>query len=175
MEAVASAAGIAKGTVYLYFRSKAELLAGLRRRYADDLARRAQSILDSSGGGDAATLVAVYQRLVADLTDHLLAHGRLHHVLFQEAGVSEEETMEPLRGLVRDSLRRAMDEGVIEAIDPDTLMRFLLDGVHGAVVPLFHGEGSDRRRVLTVLAEIIRRLLVPAAASDDSARPSSRD
>lgn len=43
-----------------------------------------------------------------------------------------------LRGLVGESLRRAMDEGVIEKMDPDTLMRFLLDGFHGAVVPPFH-------------------------------------
>jgi hypothetical protein len=71
-----------------------------------------------------------------------------------ESRRSQQETMEPLRGLVRDSLRRAMDEGVIEAMDPDTLMRFLLDGFHGAVVPLFHQAGRDRQRVLSGLVLI---------------------
>jgi hypothetical protein len=90
--------------------------------------------------------------------------------------VSEEETMEPLRGLVRESLRHAMDDDVIEAMDPDTLMRFLLDGFHGAVVPLFHQAGTDRRRVLTALTEIVRRVLVPRAAGDECERPpGSRD
>jgi TetR/AcrR family transcriptional regulator, transcriptional repressor for nem operon len=175
MEAVASAAGIAKGTVYLYFPSRAEMLAALRSRYADDLARRARSILESGGRDGADALVATYQWLVADLTRHLLATRRLHHVLFQEAGVSEEETMEPLRGLVRESLRHAMDDGVIEAMDPDTLMRFLLDGFHGVVVPLFHQAGADRRRVLAGLAEIVRRVLVPSTPADADGRLGSRD
>src|SRR3954467_11397334 len=34
---VAHAAGVAKGTMYLHFESKAELLAGLRARYVDRL------------------------------------------------------------------------------------------------------------------------------------------
>jgi AcrR family transcriptional regulator len=36
---VVDAAGVAKGTMYLYFRSKDELLAGLRARYLDDYSR----------------------------------------------------------------------------------------------------------------------------------------
>ena len=161
MDAVASAAGIAKGTVYIYFPSRSNLLAALRRRYAEDLARRAESILNSADAVDAASFAAVYQRLVAGLIGHLLKNHRLHHVLFQEAGVAEEETMEPLRELVRDSLRRATEAGVIGLIDPDTLMRFLVDGLHGAVVPLFHQKPADRRRVLGALNEVVRRLLAP--------------
>ena len=33
VDGIARTAGVAKGTVYLYFRSKAELLDGLRARY----------------------------------------------------------------------------------------------------------------------------------------------
>ena len=40
MAEVAEAASVAKGTVYLYFESKAELLAGLRARYFDDFVAR---------------------------------------------------------------------------------------------------------------------------------------
>ncbi len=72
--------------------------------------------------------------------------------------------MEPLRRLVRSSLQAAMDAGTIEAMDPDTLMRFLVDGLHGALVPLLHQKAPDRGRVLAGLAEIIRRLLLPATA-----------
>jgi hypothetical protein len=42
-------------------------------------------------------------------------------------------------------------------------MRFLLDGLHGAMLPLLHHNGHDRRRVQAGLNEIIRRLLAPAA------------
>jgi hypothetical protein len=48
-------------------------------------------------------------------------------------------------------------------VDPDVLMRFLLDGLHGAMLPLFH-DGQQRRRVQADLNEIIRRVLAPPAA-----------
>jgi AcrR family transcriptional regulator len=161
MEAVAEAAGIAKGTVYLYFRSRSELLAGLRRRYAETLARRATSILPSEASS-AASLVAAYERLVSDLTAFLLANRLLHHVLFQEAGVSEEETLQPLRNLIRNSLQRAMDDNLIEAMDADILMRFLLDGLHGALMPLFHDRSANRPHTISAVRKVIRRVLVAA-------------
>jgi AcrR family transcriptional regulator len=161
IEEVASAAGIAKGTIYLYFPSRSELLASLRRRYAVNLARRASSILETGAASDTASVVGAYERLVSDLTIYLLANRRLHHVLFQEAGVSEEETMEPLRDLITNSLQRAMDDGALEAIDSSVLMRFLLDGLHGAITPLFHDRSADRRHTVSQLQKVVRRVLTP--------------
>lgn len=162
MDAVASAAGIAKGTVYIYFPSRSDLLAALRHRYAEDLARRAARILNAADAGNGRSLAGAYQRLAADLSDFVLTNQRLYHVLFQEAGVSEEETMEPLRSVVRDSLQRAMDRGMIAPMDADILMRFLLDGIDGALAPLFHHKRANRRRVLAAVNEVIRRLLAPS-------------
>ena len=177
VDAVARAAGIAKGTVYLYFASWADLLAALRSRYAEDLARRAESILGRADPQDASSVTRAFQRLAADLLDHMLASQRLYHVLFQEAGVPEEETMAPLRRVVLDALRRAMEHGALSPMEPDTLMRFLLDGLHGAMLPALHHGGQDRRHVRAGLNEIIRRVLEPAAADRRPARrvrPSPR-
>jgi hypothetical protein len=44
-------------------------------------------------------LVRAFQHLAAGFVNYVLASQRLYHVLFQEAGVSEEETMAPLRQL----------------------------------------------------------------------------
>jgi TetR/AcrR family transcriptional regulator, transcriptional repressor for nem operon len=162
MDAVASAAGIAKGTVYIYFPSRADLLAALRHRYAEDLARRAAKILNATDAGDGRSLAGAYQRLAANLADFVLANQRLYHVLFQEAGVAEEETMEPLRRVVRDSLQRAMDRSMLAPMDADILTRFLLDGIDGALAPLFHHKRADRRRVFAAVNEVIRRLLAPS-------------
>ena len=162
MDAVASAAGIAKGTVYIYFPSRSDLLAALRHRYAEDLARRAANILNATDGAKGRSLAGAYQRLAASLADFVLANQRLYHVLFQEAGVAEEETMEPLRRVVRDSLQRAMDSDVLAPIDADILSRFLLDGIDGALAPLFHHQRADRRRVFAAVNEVIRRLLAPS-------------
>jgi len=166
VDAVAKSAGIAKGTVYLYFASRSDLLAALRARYAHDLASRAESILKRARPRDASSVTRAFQRLAADLVDHILASQRLYHVLFQEAGVPEEETMAPLRRLVLDTLRQSMEQGALRPMDPDVLMRFLLDGMHGAMLPLFHGNGQNRRRVQAGLNEIIRRALAPQVADD---------
>src|SRR6516164_7641408 len=45
MDEVARAAGVAKGTVYLYFPSKGELVAGLRREYNRELVEQAGDLL----------------------------------------------------------------------------------------------------------------------------------
>src|SRR5215470_14798960 len=131
MDAVAAAAGVAKGTVYIYFPSRAELLAALRQRYAEELARRARTVLRPNAPWTAESLAAAVQRMVSVLTGYLLANRGLHHVLYREAGVSEEETLAPLRKLLRGTLEQAMADAAIEPTDPDTLMRFLLDGLHG--------------------------------------------
>lgn len=166
VDAVARSAGIAKGTVYLYFASRSDLLAALRARYAEDLASRAESILKRAKPGDASSVTRAFQRLAAELLDHMLASQRLYHILFREAGVSEEETMAPLRHLVLDTLRQAMEQGALRPMDPEVLMRFLLDGLHGAMLPAFHHSSQDRRRVQAGLNEIIRRALAPAAPGD---------
>jgi hypothetical protein len=45
------------------------------------------------------------------------------------------------------------------AVDPDVLMRFLVDGLHGAVVPLFHDASANRQRAIREMQEVVRRLL----------------
>ena len=163
VDAVAKGAGIAKGTVYLYFASRSDLLAALRNKYAEDLASRAESILKRAKLRDASSVARAFERLAEALVDYVLARQRLYHVLFREAGVSEEETMAPLRHLVLDMLRQAMEQGALRPMDPDILMRFLLDGMHGAMLPVFHTSGQDRRRVQAGLNEIFRRVLAPPA------------
>ena len=165
VDAVAKSAGIAKGTVYLYFASRSDLLAALRARYSDGLASQARSILDSAQPDDAGSVSAAFQRLTAALLDYVLANQRLYHVLFQEAGVPEQDTMQPLRELIRDTLQRAMDAGALEPVDPEVLMRFLLDGLHGVLRPLVHAGGRDRERVLASIGEVVSRVLTPAGES----------
>ena len=171
INAVAKTAGIAKGTVYLYYASRSDLLAALRARYAGELASRAASILKRAQPRDPASVTRAFQLLAAELVGHMLDSHRLYHVLFQEAGVPEEETMAPLRHLVLDILRQAMEQGALRPMDPELLMRFLLDGLHGAVIPLLHQRSQDRRRAQAGLNEIIRRALAPAAPGD---RPEGR-
>jgi AcrR family transcriptional regulator len=159
VEAVAQHAGIAKGTVYLYFASWSDLLAALRSRYAQGLADRAGSILEHADPADPGSVTRAFDRLAAELLDYVHANQRLYHVLFHEAPGHREQAMEPLRHLVARLLSRAMDQGALTRADTDLLARFLLDGLHAAMLPLAH---QDQPRVPASLSEILRRLLAPA-------------
>jgi len=159
VDAVAQRAGIAKGTVYLYFASRSDLLAALRSRYAEGLADRAGSILEHADPADPGSVTDAFERLAAELLDYVHANQRLYHVLFHEAPGHQEQAREPLRHLVADLLSQAMDQGALTPTDAGVLAGFLLDGLHGAMLPLAH---QDQLRVPASVGEILRRLLAPA-------------
>ena len=159
VDAVAQRAGIAKGTVYLYFESRSDLLAALRSRYAEGLADRARSILEHADPADPGSVTDTFERLAAELLDYVHANQRLYHVLFHEAPGHQEQAREPLRHLVAGLLSQAMDQGALTPTDAGVLAGFLLDGLHGAMLPLAH---QDQPRVPASVGEILRRLLAPA-------------
>ena len=159
VDAVAQRAGIAKGTVYLYFASRSDLLAALRSRYAEGLADRARSILEHADPADPGSVTDTFERLAAELLDYVHANQRLYHVLFHEAPGHQEQAREPLRHLVAGLLSQAMDQGALTPTDAGVLAGFLLDGLHGAMLPLAH---QDQLRVPASVGEILRRLLAPA-------------
>jgi AcrR family transcriptional regulator len=163
VEAVARRAGIAKGTIYLYFRSWQDLLSGLRDRYGDGLGSRAEAVFGHADPADPAAVIGAFERLAGELLSYVRANRHLYHILFQEAAGHTEPVMGPLPGLVRRFLTEAMDQGALTPTDPDVLMRFLLDGLHGALRPLAHQDLPDRQHTLASLSELLRRLLAPAS------------
>ena len=100
-----------------------------------------------------------FERLAAELLDYVHANQRLYHVLFHEAPGHQEQAREPLRHLVAGLLSQAMDQGALTPTDAGVLAGFLLDGLHGAMLPLAH---QDQLRVPASVGEILRRLLAPA-------------
>ena len=159
VDAVAQQAGIAKGTVYLYFASRSDLLAALRSRYTQGLADRAGSILEHADPADPGSVTGAFDRLAAELLGYVHANQRLYHVLFHEAPGHQDQAREPLLHLAAGLLSEAMDHGALTPTDPGVLARFLLDGLHGAMLPQAH---QSQPRVPASVGEILRRLLAPA-------------
>src|SRR5829696_8541623 len=92
---VAEAAGLAKGTMYLYFSSKDALVAGLRTRY---LARLSDSLQCEELGSPATPPARKLTRFVEGVFDWCSDNRSLHHLLFHEAGFSEDDVFtEPRR------------------------------------------------------------------------------
>jgi AcrR family transcriptional regulator len=168
VDAVARRAGIAKGTVYLYFPSWQDLLGALRARYAHGLAGRAGAVFGHADPADPGSVAGAFDRLAGELAGYVQVDRRLYPILFQEAGGHEEHTMGQLGHLVCCFLTEAMDQGALSPTDPELLTRFLLDGLHGVLLPLAHLDRPARQHALTSLSELLRRLLAPAARPEAS-------
>ena len=153
------ASGDRQGNVYLYFASRSDLLAALRGRYAKGLADRAGSILGHADPADPGSVTGAFDRLAAELLGYVHAYQRLYHVLFHEAPGHREQILDPLQYLIARLLSQATDQSALTPTDPGVLARFLLDGLHGAMLPLAH---QDQPRVPARVGEILRRLLAPA-------------
>jgi AcrR family transcriptional regulator len=151
---VAQAAGVAKGTMYLQFESKAELLAALRARYVDRLTDAALAPEDEQ-----VSVQQLVHRLVAGLFDFSVANGRMHHLLFHEAGFSEADVFERARTRLEKHLSAAQRRGDLTLIDVEGCALFLLHGLHGLLVRGL-GEGKrSRRRFIEVAEQLTQRVL----------------
>jgi AcrR family transcriptional regulator len=138
------------------------MLAALRSRYAQGLADRAGPILGHADPADPGSVTGAFDRLAAELLGYVHANQRLYHILFHEAAGRHEPTAGPMRDLVTRLLSQAMDQGALAPTDTGLLARFLLDGLHGALIPLAH---QSQPRVPTSVGDILRRLLAPATTT----------
>jgi AcrR family transcriptional regulator len=153
MADVAQAAGLAKGTTYLYFSSKDEVLAALRARYHEHYT----AALDVGGASPRERL----RRLVVALFAFGDAHHDLHHVLFHEAGFSERDAFVEVRHRV---------ESIVEELgvpDVEVTTSFVLHGVHGALVDAHQRprKKSSRAEARTV-ADLVERVVSDARTND---------
>ena len=152
MAEVADAASLAKGIVYLYFASKAELLAGLRARYFE----RLSAVLGdpaSTRRGAPLTVAARIEGLVAASYDFALADHELHHVLFHERGLGEHGTFARVRDAVAELVAAGAASGELDVPDPALATDFVLHGLHGILVTATHGP--RRRRLVDGVTRLV--------------------
>lgn len=150
MSDVADRAGVAKGTIYLYCPSKADMLAELRARY---LARFAAALSTRKR-----TARGALHHFIEALYDFSVTNQRLHHVLFHEAGYSEADALEGGQQLLASILRDGRDRKEFDVADEQLTAVFLMSAIHGALVAALHA-GSERSRFISVTTKLVDRAL----------------
>ena len=158
MADVAAAASVAKGTIYLYFESKTELLAALRSRHVDRFRAALTIALSGSGRAKPATRL---DRFIHEFFDYSLAHRRIHRVLFHEAGISEDDAFAGVRTLLAEFITAAIANGDFARTDVDLLTDYLLSGIHGALVAALHSVDHDAQHYRLGAKELSQRLVQP--------------
>jgi TetR/AcrR family transcriptional regulator, transcriptional repressor for nem operon len=158
MADVAEAAGVAKGTIYLYFESRTELLAALRSRHVDRFCDALGIALSGPGRARPATRL---DRFIQEFFGYSLAHRRIHRLLFHEAGFSEDDAFAGVRTQLAEFIAAAIANSVFAHADVDLLTDYLLSGIHGALVAALHATDHDTQHYLRGAKELSQRLVQP--------------
>lgn len=150
---VADRAGVGKGTVYLYFDSKAALLAGLQDRYWASMLE----VLADAIEADDLTWTARLERLVDDLVGFGSEHTDLYHSLFGDTAVVGGEPLSEFSELISELLERGTEAGEFDVPAPDITAEFLVSAFHGTAAKLAHASPVTRKRVIPELKTLFRR------------------
>jgi AcrR family transcriptional regulator len=161
---ITEAAGVAKGTFYLYFDSKEHLLGALKRRFADQMLLRASSLYERVGRDDWWALV---DETVTSFVDLMVENRDMCHVLIQE-GVTPEtspqfaEAERRIEDMFAAGIKMGVEAGVFQVRDPELAGRFLHSAIDGAMVhAILYEEGFDRERFIAAARELVRKALAP--------------
>ncbi|MFE5676331.1 TetR/AcrR family transcriptional regulator [Streptomyces erythrochromogenes] len=146
---VAARAGVAKGTVYLYFASKQELLAALQAEMWALMLEAPAALLDRPELSWAERL----DGLVAAWVSAEREHQELYHRLFHELGAAGEEPMDQARDLLVTILTEGHGAGEFNVADPGLTADFL---THAYAGPCHHAPDTD---VTAAVQTLFRRVV----------------
>jgi AcrR family transcriptional regulator len=170
MQEIAEEAGVAKGTIYLYFRDREELVEKTFETAIGELHKQVDAALDSEGTFE--------QRLRAMTTAKLAFFNqnreffRLYHALkMPEGNVSQQRrqkrTCQPqFRARVERvaiALKEAMDAGEIRPLDPNRLALILIETSTAIVLERLSEDAPppESEDVELIVSMLLRGIAVP--------------
>ena len=158
---ITKAAGVAKGTFYLYFDSKDHVVAALRERFVQELTEHAMPFVQRIGRVDWWTLA---DAVVEDMVDWTLARRDHISVLMQSYTPETHhllwEADRQIILLLAEGLQAGRDQGAFDVGDPELAAWFLYNGIIYTVVQqMLQPEPVDRDRLVAAARELGRKLL----------------
>jgi AcrR family transcriptional regulator len=150
VDAIVAGAGVAKGTFYLYFQSKEQLLSALQQRFIDDVCTGLQAAVDKCPAGDWQARLRAW---VAAGVDGHLDRIDLHEVVFHE--FRPDDTHVTHRNSTVDQLADFLAQGARAGAwsigDPRLLAIMLFHALHGAVHEAAGRKKVGRKRLVRAL------------------------
>jgi AcrR family transcriptional regulator len=151
IEQITVAAQVAKGTFYLYFSSKDDLLVALGDRFGEELLEKIKSAIAKKKPDDWKGKLAAWS---AACVNGYLDSIRLHDILFYGSRPATREGL--VNNIVIDHLVRLLDDGADSGAwsidDPRFTAVFLFSGFHAVVDEAYANEKRTNR------SSIVRRL-----------------
>ena len=164
---ITEAAGVAKGTFYLYFDSKEHLLGALKEQFVGEIIENAAGVYSRVGQDD---WESVLDAGVSSITDFFIERQDMIYVMVQE-GVTDEtkdlygECERKVDEVFITAIRLGVDSGAFGCSDPEMTARLLHAAFEGVLEKaILYGEGIDRERFVAAAKEMVRKVLAPPGA-----------
>ena len=157
------AAGVAKGTFYLYFDSKDRLFAALRERFAAELLVTAEAAVAKAPADD---WVARAEALVGEAIDFAASRSEEFALVF--TGHPPGEGEEAVAGaehrfveLLVGTIQQGVKAGALHVADPETTAALIFHAVHGGLLELARhgGKKAELKRLRSGVSELVERAL----------------
>lgn len=156
MAAVAEKAGIAKGTTYLYFKSKDDLLAGLQARHWTTVLQASATALERADRPRLDRLVEV----VAIQLDIHRRHEPLLHLIFHEIRMDDHSFLQEITKVLERFIIDGVRDRSFVVTEPQTTATFLVSGLHGLIVDYIHSARPNRKQFLATTRILLERTLI---------------
>ena len=171
MEEVANAAGVAKGTIYLYFQSKEHLLLALKRDFmqglTDAVANIVADAIEQLEGGKGTD----YRDIIDDIFDsvveyHTSRRDAVEVVVRQSPSpdlVNEALELErDYLGLITSAFRTGMEYGLVHTEDPEMTAHLITAAIRDNIASsLCYGEPADLDRLVEASKQMLYKALAP--------------
>lgn len=129
IDQIVADAKIAKGTFYLYFRSKRELLARLAETTIARMVEQANAIIASSTDDAISTFVRLFAGLkLVEREDQNLTHALNQPENIELHEYINIEFVRQLSPVLADLIARGCEEGMFDVNDPLATIQFILAG-----------------------------------------------
>ena len=159
IEEITHAAGVSKGSFYLHFSSKADVLEALRARFVQEILDGILEEVGKKGEHDWHGKLAAWAKTCAA---GYLDAARLHHLVFASAPPPTREGL--TRNALIDSLTKVLAGGNQDNAwfldEPSFTAVFLFNALHGVVNQEgIAGDDGDRRKLLRNIEEHFQRVV----------------
>ena len=166
IDQITSRAGVAKGTFYLYFRSKDEVVGALQMRFWEGMMAAAADA--ASKLSDSSDWWGVVDSFIETVVDFDLEHRAWHQLVGQgwsaPQGEITPEHEQQMIDLFEVRIREAAEAGTIDGGDTPMTATLLYRAIEGTSHQLCRQQGEiDRDRVVAAIKWFVRRVLQGSA------------
>lgn len=162
IDQITSRAGVAKGTFYLYFRSKDEVIGALQERLWDGMVAASLEAAARMEGDDWWDVIDSFLEIVVDYD---MGHRDWHRLVAQgwsSPGSDVAQRERQIVEVIADRIKVGLDKGLFEVPDVGLTATLLYRACSGTMHEYCVSDAPiDRDEVLSAMKWFVRRVLQP--------------